>query len=71
MQTFHLLFSLLIACGEKIITQKSRPRIVGGSDAQEGAWPWIVSLYFNYRPTCGASLINNEWLLSAAHCVYG
>ncbi|XP_039205287.1 enteropeptidase isoform X2 [Crotalus tigris] len=59
------------SCGEKMITQKSRPRIVGGSDAQEGAWPWIVSLYFNYRPTCGASLINNEWLLSAAHCVYG
>ncbi|KAM3836525.1 enteropeptidase [Vipera latastei] len=59
------------SCGKRMITQKSRPRIVGGSDAQEGAWPWIVSLYFNYRPTCGASLINNEWLLSAAHCVYG
>ncbi|XP_070607651.1 enteropeptidase [Erythrolamprus reginae] len=59
------------ACGKRMITQKSQPRIVGGSDAQEGAWPWIVSLHFDYNPTCGASLINNEWLLTAAHCVYG
>ncbi|XP_026556645.1 enteropeptidase [Pseudonaja textilis] len=59
------------SCGKRMITQKSQPRIVGGSDAQEGAWPWIVSLYFNYNPTCGASLINHEWLISAAHCVYG
>uniref|UniRef100_A0ABM5FV81 Enteropeptidase n=1 Tax=Pogona vitticeps TaxID=103695 RepID=A0ABM5FV81_9SAUR len=59
------------ACGERWITQKHTAKIVGGSDAQEGAWPWVVSLYFNSRPTCGASLVNNEWLVSAAHCVYG
>uniref|UniRef100_A0A8C5SPJ7 Transmembrane serine protease 15 n=1 Tax=Laticauda laticaudata TaxID=8630 RepID=A0A8C5SPJ7_LATLA len=61
----------MFSCGKRMITQKSQPRIVGGSDAQEGAWPWTVSLYFNYNPTCGASLINHEWLISAAHCVYG
>ncbi|KAG8450287.1 hypothetical protein GDO86_002803 [Hymenochirus boettgeri] len=46
-------------------------KIVGGSDASLGAWPWIVSLYFNERQTCGASLVTSEWLVSAAHCVYG
>ncbi|XP_063161542.1 enteropeptidase [Candoia aspera] len=59
------------SCGKRMITQKHKPKIVGGSDAQEGAWPWMVLLYFNSMPTCGASLVNNEWLVSAAHCVYG
>ncbi|XP_062983770.1 enteropeptidase [Elgaria multicarinata webbii] len=59
------------ACGERLITQKHNAKIVGGSDAQEGAWPWVASLHFNSRPMCGASLVSNEWLVSAAHCVHG
>ncbi|KFV68416.1 Enteropeptidase, partial [Dryobates pubescens] len=46
-------------------------RIIGGSDARREAWPWIVSLHFNSRPVCGASLVSDEWLVTAAHCVYG
>uniref|UniRef100_A0A8C3XP74 Enteropeptidase n=2 Tax=Chelydra serpentina TaxID=8475 RepID=A0A8C3XP74_CHESE len=62
---------LILACGKRLITQEISAKIVGGSDAKEGAWPWVVSLFFNERPTCGASLISDEWLVSAAHCVYG
>uniref|UniRef100_A0A669QWG5 Enteropeptidase n=1 Tax=Phasianus colchicus TaxID=9054 RepID=A0A669QWG5_PHACC len=54
------------------ITEENKgTRIVGGSDARREAWPWIVSLHFNSRPVCGASLVNEEWLVTAAHCVYG
>ncbi|XP_068126675.1 enteropeptidase-like [Hyperolius riggenbachi] len=55
-------------CGKTILDSS---RIVGGTDARVGAWPWIASLYYNGRQVCGASLLNNEWLVSAAHCVYG
>lgn len=47
------------------------PKIVGGNNAQEGAWPWAVGLYYNGQLLCGASLVSSDWLVSAAHCVYG
>ncbi|XP_053164891.1 enteropeptidase [Hemicordylus capensis] len=58
-------------CGTRLVMKKNSAKIVGGADAQEGAWPWVVSLHFNSRPVCGASLVSNEWVVSAAHCVYG
>ena len=42
-------------------------KIVGGTVANQNQYPWIVFIYDN-KSLCGASIINEQWLLTAAHC---
>lgn len=55
-----------VGCGVTDVLPSSR--IIGGTVAQNGAWPWQVSLQKNYRNACGGSIISPVWILSAAHC---
>ncbi|XP_004389567.2 serine protease 56 [Trichechus manatus latirostris] len=47
---------------------RAQGRIVGGSAAPPGAWPWLVRLQLGGQPLCGGVLVAASWVLSAAHC---
>ncbi|XP_046721875.1 serine protease 27-like isoform X2 [Silurus meridionalis] len=57
-------FAQVDGCGQAPLNTK----IVGGQDAVPGSWPWQVSIQTGGRHFCGGSLINQNWVLSAAHC---
>lgn len=60
-------------CGTKG-PQGASARIVGGTNTERLEFPWQGSLRY-YSPTagwyhtCGCTLLNEQWVLTAAHCV--
>lgn len=50
-------------------------RIIGGAPASEGAWPWQIAIFKRSEDgtflfQCGGSIIDRNWILTAAHCAY-
>ncbi|XP_045133017.1 trypsin-1-like isoform X2 [Portunus trituberculatus] len=52
-----------------------KPRIVGGTEAEKHEFPWVVELQLynlwekKYEHQCGASVIDEWWVMTAAHCI--
>lgn len=44
-------------------------KIVGGQDANIEDYPYQVSLQFQYTHLCGGSILDQYFILTAAHCV--
>lgn len=69
MKQLVLLISLIFAVSAENFVP--RPRIVGGYNAGKGQFPYQAGLR-TFRGDdefwCGASIISDQWLLTAAHC---
>ncbi|KAM4016318.1 transmembrane protease serine 13 [Anomaloglossus baeobatrachus] len=65
---------LSVRCSDCGLQQRSS-RIIGGTVAQLGDWPWQVSVQIHtnnqFEHICGGTIINNRYVLSAAHCFTG
>lgn len=55
-------------CGVPVVKPNEMGlKIVGGFEVRKNSWPWQAYITDN-SVSCGASLINDEWLITAAHC---
>ncbi|XP_078064042.1 complement C1s subcomponent-like [Mustelus asterias] len=53
-------------CGKPEVPPSPNQRILGGTPAEEGNFPWHV--YFE-NTVCGGALISDQWVLTSASCV--
>ncbi|XP_041696997.2 serine protease 56-like [Coregonus clupeaformis] len=62
-------------CGQRVSSVQNltqpRSRIVGGSPAPPGSWPWLVNLQLDGGLMCGGVLVDRSWVVTAAHCFAG
>lgn len=72
-----IVFSYLISCALSNVLLERDWRIVGGEDAPDHAYPHQVSIQYKYpsqtggvRHFCGGAIVSNNYVLSAAHCLY-
>ncbi|KAM5271734.1 transmembrane protease serine 11A [Ctenodactylus gundi] len=59
--------SVQSCCGKRVVPLVVN-RIMSGELAVKGAWPWQASLQRGNIHQCGATLISDTWLVTAAHC---
>nr|XP_046272464.1 tryptase-2-like [Scatophagus argus] len=63
---------VLIHSSQDLLGAEVGSSIVGGQSASKGSWPWMVHLNITSNGInkwrCGGTILNSEWVLTAAHC---
>ena len=58
-----------VPCGVRHLIPSAKAKIVGGKDADPGAYPWQAQISHKvYGHICGGTILTSKFIVSAAHC---
>ena len=62
----YILSILLFVSG---LTSAQTINVIGGNDININQAPWQILLEINGTDACGGSILNDSWIITAAHCI--
>jgi secreted trypsin-like serine protease len=65
---YFLIFGLAVLL--PIVASLKGPKIVNGTNANIAEFPYLVSIRYNSSHNCAGSLLNDLWIVTAAHCLF-
>lgn len=72
---FNFTVAFLLVASSALVFSRAAHKIVGGDEAEPHEFPYQISLQWNYNNGlqapmhfCGGSLLNDKFVLTAAHC---